>query len=221
MSLQSIELIKVIELSHPMNPHMRTFMLQAYLNRELDSSAEAEFELALLADPDLAEQAAGDTALLIGLSGAEAAAATSSPSNVAVLPVRRAAKPWLMMAAAASALMLISASLGYFLKPAPNVLGGAQLAYIDKQRSVGNGIQIKLPKAGPLVLMVPVASANPCVANISIGQAGQVIQASAQPDDFGYAVVVLGFNALKPGAATVDVRCEGKAVGQYVVQVLP
>ena len=204
----------MIEPTHPTNPHMRTFMLQAYLNRELDADAETEFELALLADPDLAEQAAGDTALLLGLNGVVAAELKTPEAKlahpvVAVLPARRSRRPWLTMAAAASALMLISASLGYFLKPAPNVLGGAQLAYIDKQRS------------GPLVLMVPVASANPCMADISISQAGKVIRASAQPDDFGYAVVVLGFNALKPGAAIVDVRCEAKAVGQYVVQVLP
>jgi len=195
-------------------------MLQAYLNRELDAEAEAEFELALLADPDLAEQAAADTALLIGLSFAEPAAAKSPPLGVAVLPARRSRKFWLAMATAASALMLISASVGYFLKPAPKMLGGAQLAYIDKQRSGGNSIQIKLPKAGPLVLMVPVASADPCLADISISQAGQVIQARAQPDDFGYAVVVVGFNALKPGEAAVDVSCAGKVVGQYVVQVL-
>ena len=216
----------MIEPTHPTNPHMRTFMLQAYLNRELDADAETEFELALLADPDLAEQAAGDTALLLGLNGVVAAELKTPEAKlahpvVAVLPARRSRRPWLTMAAAASALMLISASLGYFLKPAPNVLGGAQLAYIDKQRSTGNAIQIKLPKTGPLVLMVPVASANPCMADISISQAGKVIRASAQPDDFGYAVVVLGFNALKPGAAIVDVRCEAKAVGQYVVQVLP
>jgi len=210
----------MIEATHTMNPYMRTFMLQAYLNRELDAGAEAEFELALLADPDLAEQAAGDTALLIGLSGANAAAAESPRLGVAISPVRRPRKPWLILAAAASALVLISASLGYSLKSAPNMQGGAQLAYIDKQRSASNNIQIKLPKAGPLVLMVPVASANPCFADISISQAGKVIQASAQPDDFGYAVVVVGFDALEPGEAAVDVSCAGKVVGQYAVQVL-
>ena len=36
-----------------MNTHIRSFMLQAYLNRELDSETEAEFELELLRDPEL------------------------------------------------------------------------------------------------------------------------------------------------------------------------
>lgn len=209
--------------SEILNPHMRNFLLSAYLNRELDADTEAEFELELLADPELADAAAGDTGLLLGLSRVETLA-TPAPEpaieKMVVMPPRRKSRPWLALAAAASALMLIAGSLGYFFKPAPTIQGGAQLAYIDKQRSQGHGIQIKLPKTGPLVLMVPVASVGPCVADIAISQSGKSIRASATPDDFGYAVVVLAMQALKPGPANVEVACAGKSVGQYSVLVV-
>lgn len=203
-----------------MNTHIRGFMLQAYLNRELDSDTEAEFELELLSDPELADLAAADTAMLVGLNGASASI-VSLPTPPASKPAPGAKAPWLRFAAAASILMLLAAALGYSFKPSTQILGGAQLAYIDKQRSVGNSIRIQLPQAGPLVLMVPVASATACLADISITQSANSIAAQAQPDSFGYAVVVLANAALKPGNAAVSVSCQGKRVGQYDVQVLP
>jgi hypothetical protein len=211
--------------SEILNPHMRNYLLQAYLNRELDADTEAEFELELLADPELADAAAGDTGLLLGLSDVQAPAVQApepkpEPENIVVSPPRRKSRPWPALAAAASALILVSGSLGYFFKPAPTMHGGAQLAYIDKQRSQGDGIQITLPKSGPLVLMVPVASVGPCVADITISQSGRSIRANAVPDDFGYAVVVLAMQALSPGAASVEVACAGKSVGQYSVLVV-
>ncbi len=210
--------------SEILNPHIRNYLLSAYLNRELDAETEAEFELELLADPELAEAAAGDTGLLLGLSDVQASAQASEPKpepeNITVVAPRRKSRRWLALAAAASALILVSGSLGYFFKPAPTLQGGAQLAYIDKQRSQGDGIQIKLPKSGPLVLMVPVASVGACVADITISQSAQSIRASSAPDDFGYAVVVLAMQALSPGAANVEVACAGKSVGQYSVLVV-
>lgn len=209
-----------------MKTHIRSYLLQAYLNRELDSDTEAEFELELLSDPELADLAAADTALLLGLSDASALVESRPILPVTTLqplgkPVRRTKTPWLRFAAAASILMLLAGALGYTVKPRTQIFGGAQLAYIDKQRSVGNSIQIKLPQAGPVVLMVPVASATTCVADISITQAAHTITARSLPDSFGYAVVVLANEALKPGNAAVSVSCQGSRVGQYDVQVVP
>ena len=209
-----------------MKTHIRSYLLQAYLNRELDSDTEAEFELELLSDPELADLAAADTALLLGLSDASASVESRPILPVTTLPplgkpVRRTKAPWLRFAAAASILMLLAGALGYTVKPRTQILGGAQLAYIDKQRSVGNSIQIKLPQAGPVVLMVPVASATACVAEISITQATHSVSAKSAPDSFGYAVVVLANEALKPGSAAVSVSCQGSRVGLYEVQVVP
>ena len=211
-----------------MRTHIQAFMLQAYLNRELDSDTEAEFELELLSDPELADLAAADTALLLGLN-AESTSVVTLPTQPVSKPVKRATAPWLQFAAAASVLMLLAAALGYTYKPGTQIWGGAQLAYIDKQRSIGNSIQIKLPRIGPLVLMVPVASATACLADISITQItsekgsekqGRTIAAQAQPDNFGYAVVVLANDTLKPGSIGISVACQGTDVGQYNVQVL-
>lgn len=208
-----------------MNTHIRSFMLQAYLNRELDSETEAEFELELLRDPELADLATADTALLVGLTVAglngAAASVVSLPIQPVGKPVTKTKTPWLRFAAAASILVLLAGALGYTFKPSNQILGGAQLAYIDKQRSVGNSIQIQLPRVGPMVLMVPVASATACLADISVKQSASSISAQAQPDSFGYAVVVLANDALKPGNAVVSVSCQGASVGQYDVLVLP
>jgi hypothetical protein len=197
-----------------METHTRNFMLQAYLNRELDADAEAEFEIELLNDPELAELASADTALLLGLSMPPAAVMLPNSAKIAAPKTQ-----WFKFAAAASVLMTIAAALGYSLKPAPQILGGAHLAYIDKQRWLGNAIQIKLPESGPIVLMVPVASANACVAEILLTQSNDTISAKSKPDDFGYAVVVLANEALKPGNAMVSVRCQGAEIGQYEVHV--
>ena len=211
-----------------MNTHIRGFMLQAYLNRELDSDTEAEFELELLRDPELADLAAADTALMVGLNGT-AASVVSLPTAPVSKPVARTRAPWLRFAAAASILMLLAGALGYTFKPSTQILGGAQLAYVDKQRSVGDAIQIKLPRVGPMVLMVPVASATACLADISITQMasrsgaekqGHTIAAQAQPDSFGYAVVVMANDAVEPGSIAISVACQGTDVGQYEVEVL-
>lgn len=211
-----------------MSTHIQGFMLQAYLNRELDSATEAEFELELLSDPELADLAAADTALLLGLGAASPSAVALTTQSLSK-PAMRTKAPWLRFAAAASVLMLLAAALGYTFNPKTHTWGGAQLAYIDKQRSVGNSIQIKLPRVGPLVLMIPVASATACLADISITQMtsgrgsekqGRTITARAQPDNFGYAVVVLANDTLVPGSVAISVACQGTDVGQYDVQVL-
>jgi hypothetical protein len=200
-----------------METHTRNFMLRAYLNRELDADTEAEFEIELLRDPELAELASADTALMVGLSASSGAVVELPiPAKVAA-PRTQLPK----LAVAASVLMAIAAALGYAFKPAPQILGGAQLAYIDKHRFLENTIQIKLPENGPIVLMVPVASANACVADILLTQSNQTISAKSKPDKFGYAVVVLANAALKPGIAMISVRCQGAQIGQYEVQVLP
>ncbi len=231
-----------------MTTYIRAYMLQAYLNGELDAETQAEFELEILQDPELADLVAADTALILGLSSTHASVATreissdndlarpaSNSESVLNLPSKPTNKPiksrsaWPHFAAAASILMFIAGAIGYSLKPNPQILGGAQLAYIDKQRSADNAIQITLPEAGPMVLMVPVASATECLADIAITQLpkgaklenpANTIFAQAQPDNFGYAVVVLANDALKPGNAMVSVGCHGKELGQYPVAVL-
>lgn len=213
-----------------MTSPMRAYLLQAYLNRELDQLAEEEFELELLRDPELAELALADTALGLGLKDAQPEASVDRALSTVVplvatkgVPRPGNSKPPLWFLATAATLLLgLAGALGYQLNQAPQRVSGATLAYIDKQRAIGDQITITLPKSGPLVLMVPVASAQPCTAEIGLTQNGTTHKASALADDFGYASIVLAPRQLRPGALTVSVRCEGtaQALGEYPAVVL-
>lgn len=207
-----------------MTSPMRAYLLQAYLNRELDQLAEEEFELELLRDPALAELALADTTLSIGLNEATPLAAfvSANDSETGIELASRAARTrtW-KLAIAASVLVSLSAILGYRLNEMPNRPSGATLAYIDKQRAIGEQITITLPKSGSLVLMVPVASAQPCPAEIELSQNGARQKVTAQADDFGYASIVVAPQELLPGSLAISVRCEGstQTLGQYMVLV--
>jgi hypothetical protein len=234
-----------------MTPHVKNFVLQAYLNRELSPQAVDEFELELLSDPELADAAEADTALYVGFAGLQSAKAQSAlahtadksalaatadksalaatvvnfPGNTAHTnyPPTTLRARWWPLAAAASMLVLASGWIGLQFRPATQLYGGAALAYVDKQRAIGNEIVIGLPKSGPLVLMVPVASVTPCTAEIAITQNGlnAPLRTQARPDEFGYAVVVLPGNALSPGTAVIDIACAGQPLGQYKVLLRP
>lgn len=255
---------------------MDNFLLQAYLNREMDPQTEADFEIELIRNPELAELAFADSALLAGLAELElepAAAtgqlaeidasqlnatqadaieadATQKHSNdtqvrhfaaevrtnpatfasadntvsAAIAPDRGRARrsrsyKWLPLACAASVSALCAGFVGYALRK-PQIYGGAQLVYIDKQRSLSSTIEIPLPKSGPLLLLVPVASTGPCVADIRLSQGSQIQNVQATPDEFGFASVILSGDALKPGPVSISIKCDGLVVGGFDAQVV-
>lgn len=208
-----------------MTSPMRAYLLQAYLNRELDQLAEEEFELELLRDPELAELALADTALGIGLNVLEPQSSlgtSQSSSNVVEFADYGIAKrTFWQLAIAASVLVGLSGIMGYQLNKSPQRANGATLAYIDKQRALGEQITITLPKSGTLVLMIPVASARACPAEIELSQNGATQKVTAQADDFGYASIVVAPQELVPGTLAISVRCAGSAqtLGQYAVWV--
>lgn len=208
-----------------MTSPMRAYLLQAYLNRELDQLAEEEFELELLRDPELAELALADTVLAIGLNETPPHAMlnpANDSTNVLDMGARRPSKRTIWQLATAAAILAgFAGVLGYQLNPSPRRVSGATLAYIDKQRAIGDQITITLPASGSLVLMIPVASAQACPAEIGLSQSGATYKVTAQADDFGYASVVLAPQELAPGPLTVSVRCEGSThlMGHYDVLV--
>jgi hypothetical protein len=206
------------------------FLMQAYLNREMDADTETAFELELLRRPDLAQLAESDTALAIGLRtdaseiGSPHVARSAIGQTISQANKSPASKPNLLgdsirWASAASILALLAGWAGYTWQRPANVYGGAKLAYVDKQRSLSATPEIQLPTSGPLVLMVPVASSTACTAQIVIRQAANEISAKAAPDEFGYAVLVLSNNALIRGNAAITVRCDQQVVGEYQVSV--
>ncbi len=196
------------------------FLMQAYLNREMDAETETAFELEMLRRPELAELAESDTALTIGLRAGH-------ENQLPIKPIAAKASSLgknlfgnsLGWATAASILALLAGWAGYAWQRPTQFYGGATLAYVDKQRSLSATPEIQLPAAGPLVLMVPVASSKICLAQIVIRQAANEITAQATPDEFGYAVVVLAGNALTRGTATITVRCDQQVVGDYQISV--
>jgi hypothetical protein len=242
-----------------MTSPISAYLLQAYLNRELDRLVEEEFELELLRDPQLAQLAFADTVLGIGLNvaeeelscllvgqGKQMASDLSDPSSPKIcepkptesvltrlqtqtnsniphqIPKPPAKRTLWHYAAAAMVVMGLAGAMGYQLNRQPQRTIGATLAYIDKQRAPGGQITVTLPKSGALVLMVPVASAQACLAQIGLNQHGATAHVTAQADDFGYACLILAPQDLVPGPLSVSVRCEGASqlLGAYEVLVV-
>jgi len=208
-----------------MNTKLDEFLLQAYLNRELDAQAEREYEIALIRNPKLAELAMADAALLAGLTATPATASglAQVPSSNDPGPQHRAssratestrARPIWPLAIVASFTALLAGTLGYALRPA-EIYGGASLIYLDKQRSTSAQLEIALPSEGPLLLMVPVASSQPCRAEIRVEQASAVLVFNATPDAYGIAPLILPGNALKPGPVNIQISCDGQALGSF------
>jgi anti-sigma factor RsiW len=191
--------------------YAQRYLLNAYLNRELDPDAEAEFEELLIADPALAAYAEADLALSLGL----AAAGIKAPDRT----MNASKRPWLQQAIAASMLAVLAGGAGYSLRAPSIPFGGAQLVYVDKQRSGNETVRIPLPKFGPLLLMVPVASADQCAAEIEFSQGARRQTVSAMPDSYGYATVILPSEQLIPGPLQIAVSCRSERLGLYQAEV--
>jgi anti-sigma factor RsiW len=210
------------------------YVLQAYLDGELDAAAAEAFEFLLLERPDLAEWVDADTALRMGLAQdmdkavPQNAVAASAPSDTASLVesnsekiIQFPKKPRsIVLSLAVAASLLIGVGLGNRLATRSPLAGGATLVSVDMQRSSAAALapEFHLPPQGNVVLMVPVATLKPCAALIEIRQQGrEVLAVQAQSDDSGSAYVVLANAALSAGQAKVVVRCADKYVGEYPV----
>jgi anti-sigma factor RsiW len=205
-----------------MTAQTHMYLLQAYLNRELSPEAEAEFEIMLLSDPELAALAEADSALQLGLNASAThapvaqASALSQASNTRAPARPRRGLPWHSYAQAAG-LIGISATFGYLMQPKLEQLAAGEISYIDQQRGEARAVAATLPSSGVAIWMVPVASVDPCSANIRLTQGAKTLETTALPDNYSFASVVLRPNVFAAGEITVSVRCEGKEVGRYVV----
>lgn len=218
------------------------FLLRAYLDGELNADERDAFELLMLERPDIAELVDADTALSLGLAesalvrlpDAVAPVATqkqpdtntrpttdsgsSGGSSAVIAFPRRPQLPYL--AAAASVLLALGVGTGALLRPSPDPLSAAEVVYVDKTRSLSTIPKIAISPNRALILLVPVASVEPCVADIELRQVGSTtLRAQATPDEFGYASLVLAVGGLKPGRAAVVVRCGINTPAEYPVEL--
>jgi hypothetical protein len=198
------------------------FLMQAYLNRELDAQTEADFEIELIRRPELARLMEADVALAIGLQEPNAnVAPANAQASLQPASNRQTRARWLnwRIAAAITGFGVISGMVGFFAgQPRQASFGATQIAYVDKLRNANDRIEIQWPKASPLVLMVPVSKAD-CLADIDITQSDKKLSTKAKPDDFGFAAVLLGQAVLSKGTAQISVRCDEKLVGSYELEL--
>lgn len=204
-------------------------LLRQYLDGEFDQSELDAFELMLLQRPDLAEAVDVDNALRLGLrqvvmdkrplSTPVAVGRVSEVREPANDYPRPATSRWPVALAASLSMLAVGLVMGSRWHAGGPPIEGVSVAYVDKTRSISTTPRIELHPQRPLVLMVPVASAERCAADIEIRATGGEIKAmKVQPDEFGYASVVVGSDALRPGPATVQVRCAGRDAGAYPVE---
>lgn len=213
-------------------------LLRTYLEGNLNSEESEAFELLMMERPDIAEWVDADTALSLGLAAAgpaslarsatveqtptdlqEGAGSDASKDDSTIIPFpKRPPLPYL--AAAASLLLAVGLGAGVLMRPTPSPLGAADLVYVDKTRNLSTIPKLVIAPNRALVLLVPVANTGPCVADIELRQAGsEPLRAQANPDEFGYASLVLGSGGLKPGRAEVVVRCGTDAPAEYPIDV--
>ncbi len=208
---------------------LENYLVQAYLNDDLDEAEESAFELLLIERPDLAELVEADVALHLGLAETAAqqpesnqdsasASDTTSADVVELRPSRERSGGPFWLAAAASVALAIGLGAGGLLR-SPADMQPATLAYIDKMRDVSITPTIPLAESGSVVLMVPVASAEPCTATVSLRQANAAgLSTDAVPDELSNASVVIPRDQIQLGEATVAVSCDGKVLGEYPIQ---
>jgi hypothetical protein len=189
---------------------MNQFLVRAYLNGDMDEQTESMFELELLRNPQLTDLAQDDLMLSMGLQAASAQ--TSS------MPRRATRVSYLPLALAASVGAGLAGGLGLWLTSA-QVEGAATLAYVDKVRSLSETPELRIRPNAAVVLMVPVASAVACDADIAVRQGTNTYTVTSAPDEYGYAAAVLPKDLLREGQAAIDVFCKGDTVGQYTVRI--
>lgn len=215
------------------------FLLKAYLDGDLDADAAEAFELLMIERPDLAELVDADTALHIGLgrtlaAPAEPVAATPPvAAPVAETPDahRRTGEVvqgvrfgrWRSLlyspALAAGLMLALGVGAGYFAgRPVVDDMQPATLAYVDKSRDISAKPTIALADAGAVVLLAPVARVDACIPEVLLRQAGgKDMRASAVPDEFGYASLVVPRSSLHLGGAEIEVSCGSAPVSRYAV----
>jgi hypothetical protein len=198
------------------------FLMQAYLNRELDAQTEADFEIELIRRPELAHLMEADVALATGLQMPDARPLTELAATELKPKIANHRSPtwpnW-RIAAVVAGFSVISGMVGFFARqPQPPGFGTTQIAYVDKLRSANTSIQIELSNASPLVLMVPVSETG-CFADIDIEQLGTKLSIKAKPDSFGFAAVWLAQTQLSAGTAQINVYCGATLDGSYTLEL--
>jgi len=202
------------------------FLLHAYLDGDMDAACAEAFETRLLEEPGLADLVDADNALRIGMAASHADHATAGPPDASghVVPVASTdvvagaaavrlarVRPRFTWPAAVAAVLAaaIGTLAGYRAHRLPDI-EHASLAYVDRYRDVAGMPEIRLPTQGVLVLMVPVAHSPDCDASILVSDStGRSLRTQARPDPFGYASVVVAGQALRAGAGTIEVHCDG------------
>lgn len=195
--------------------------LNAYLDGELDAREEEAFEILLLQRPDIAERVDADTLLRMAFKDYARSlpvepitlAQTHAAERVVVPPRRRR----VALALAASALIAVGVAGGrYTASRSAQHATPVMIAYVDTLRGSTSAPPVTLPENGALVLMAPVSSPQPCLATLTLDQAGsQVASAQAQSDAMGYAGLLVDSAKVREGAATIAVACAGKPVARY------
>ena len=195
-------------------------LLRAYLDRELDADASEAFEVLMLERPDLAAAVDADTALMMGLAGKQNRRDTAEPQAQTATILRFPGRARLLpFSLAASALLALGFSSAWFFRPTQVPMEGLRMAYVDKTRSISATPVIEVRPNEALVLLVPVASADPCSAEFELRQGLLSLRAQAIPDEFGYASVLVSKGVLSGGAAEIIVRCEERELARYPVQI--
>jgi hypothetical protein len=197
------------------------FLMQAYLNRELDAVTEAAFEEELIRRPELALLAEADVALSLGLQLEQAAPISAVEPFVSSKPQRGKSqfKHTILLAAATAVVAILAGVVGYRMNASQSqALVGVQLAYVDKLRNDETVLAIALPKDQMLVLMVPVASAEACLAEIEMLQDKVYLKTGSKPDEYGFAAVIVPHGKFRLGKVEVRVQCNARRVGLFALE---
>jgi len=207
------------------------YLLRAYLDGEMDETAAEAFEVLLMARPDLAALVEADAALAIGLraAGSQSGLGPATEDNggngkstgAGVTPLRKRPRAplgrWL---AAAGVMLAFGMGIGRWLPHASDPMTPATLVYVDKLRSsVTTTPRLRLPSEGAAVLMIPVASTDACASHrVRIVQGSLDQSAEVNPDEFGYANLVVDASRLRDGQAQVHVLCGDAPAAEYPVE---
>lgn len=196
--------------------------LNAYLDGALDAPATEAFEVLLLQRPDLAARVDADT--LFGMAFKKYASSLPEPSLVSGAAGSRllanTRQCWLPLSIAASLALLLGVAGGYLMTRHAGSPASVSVAYVDQLRSASSTAYVSLPDDGALVLMAPVASAVPCLATLTLEQAGeQVATTRSLSDRLGYAGLLVDAAAVAEGNATIGVACSGQTPMRYPVHL--
>lgn len=197
--------------------------LNAYLDGALDGPAIEAFEVLLLQRPDLAARVDADT--MFGMAFKKYANSlpeqTAAPSrSIKTRMLSDARQCWRPLSIAAALALMVGVAGGYLMTRQAGIAASVSVAYVDQLRGAGATSDVSLPDDGALVLMAPVASAEPCVATLTLHQAGsQVAINRSLSDRLGYAGLLVDADAVHEGEATIGVACNGQTPMRYPVHL--